>query len=198
MPKYRKVDAASVEEQTKEIQESQKKYNEKVRILKTCCINFVKSFLEDEKEFNKVEAYHGNPSNWQKKFKDAFKGPMKANKLTSRTSKILQQMSKNLGKFKNEKEFDIDKMEEYKDAFSFEEEKAKFNKKKGENLIKRSAIDNPVIVEFFKGKNKNTKAVNNISDLLVKMKEGTIMKSNNYTVGVNMAEQLKKLKSTRR
>ena len=29
MPKYRKVDATSLEEQTKEIQKSQKKYNQK-------------------------------------------------------------------------------------------------------------------------------------------------------------------------
>lgn len=197
MPKYRKVDATSLEEQTKEIQKSQKKYNQKVKDLKECCDNFLKSFLADDKEFNKVNAYNGKPKDWQKKFKEAFNAPMKANKLTSRTSKILQEMYKKLGKFKNDENFEIDKIKEYKEAFDFEEKKAKFNEKKGENLIKRSAIDNPIIVEFFKGKGKNTKVVNNISDLLLKMQKGTIMKMNNYTVGINMGTERGKLRIRR-
>lgn len=196
MPGFRKVstEIEVSEKKAKDIKGSQRKYNKKVEDLKACCDNFVNSFLNDRNEFNKVAGvYYGTPKSWQKKFGKAFEEPMKANKSLSRTSKILHQMYKKLGEFKNEEMFNSSNIGKYKEVFNFEEKKAKINKK-GEDLIKRSAIDNPIIVEFFKGKEKNTTTFTNISGLLSKMQKGTSKKNSNPASNENIEQQLLKIR----
>ena len=147
MIKFSKVDPRIEDEQDEKTREIQREYNKKVSILQDCCKNFTKSISE----FGVSPArYKGSPSNWQEKFKEAFSEPMKASKLTSRTSRVLYDIYKNLGKFK-EKKFDVKKVEKYKDAFRFKSKEVKTNEKTGKSRVKRSAIDNPGIVNYFTG-----------------------------------------------
>lgn len=154
MIKFRKVDPRLEDEQDEKTRKIQKEYNRKVDALKACCARF-------EKYFKKVvrtdpPIYKSEPKSWQKNFKTAFCLPMRANKLTSRTSKVLHEIYKNLGKFQEE-EFKTEKLKEYKEAFRFEAKKVETNKRTGKSRIKRSAIDNPVIVDYFMGENVRPK-----------------------------------------
>lgn len=195
MIKLRKVNPALEDSQDKETREIQKEYNSKVNILKNCCEEFTESFKSEFKINPRI--YTGKPSDWQEKFAKAFSGPMKANRLTSRTSRVLHDIYKNLGKFKKEEEFDIKKVDEYKKAFCFKVSKAKILKG-GKAVIKRSAIDNPGIVNYFTGEGAKFKStLINIPELISKMNQCAVIKSNNVFSGMNMAEMKKNLKSRR-
>ena len=109
----------------------QAKYEKKVEILEETCKRFVSDF----------ENVLYTPQKWKNLFDRCFQTQMKKNKLTSRTSRILNAMSKNLSKFKGE--FDLEKLDDYIKAFSFTPEKAK------KGYIKRSAIDDKTIENIF-------------------------------------------------
>lgn len=118
---------------TANLNEDQKKYEQKVVELEKACRKF-------DSEFKKIL---DTPEKWKKKFNDCFNDQMKKNKLTSRTSRVLHGMSKNLSKLKGE--FDPKKIKYYVEAFKFTPEKV--NKNTG--YIKRSAIDDGYVVSYF-------------------------------------------------
>ena len=113
--------------------EDQKKYEEKVKNMQAACENFKKEFKE----------YLYIPNKWQGLLKENFEGQMAKNRLVSRTSRILHDMSNKLSKFK-EKSFDPKKVKEYKKAFKFTAKKAN-----SKDYIKRSAIDDKEVANFF-------------------------------------------------
>ena len=195
MIKLSKVNPALEDSQDKETREIQKEYNTKVNNLKSCCEAFTESFKSEFKTNPRI--YTGKPSDWQEKFAKAFSGPMKVNRLTSRTSRVLHDIYKNLGKFKKEEEFDTKKVVEYKKAFCFKASKTKILKG-GKAVIKRSAIDNPGIVNYFTGEGTKFKStLSNIPDLISEMDRCAEIKSKNIFSGVNMAETKKNLKPRR-
>lgn len=132
----------------------QAKYEKKVEILEETCNRFVSDF----------ENVLYTPQKWKNLFDRCFQTQMKKNKLTSRTSRILNAMSKNLSKFKGE--FDLEKLDDYIKAFSFTPEKAK------KGYIKRSAIDDKKIENIFNLK---------IPNILVKTSNQLKMKNTKYT-----------------
>ena len=112
--------------------EDQEKYEEKVKNMRAACKNFKEKFKE----------YLDIPKMWQGLLKCSFKEQMAKNRLVSRTSRILHDMSKKLSKFKNE--FDPNKVAEYSKAFYFKAKKAN-----SKDYIKRSAIDDEEVADFF-------------------------------------------------
>ncbi len=110
----------------------QEKYEEKVKKMRAACENF-------EEKFNESLDF---PQVWQGLLKENFKGQMAKNRLVSRTSRILHDMSKKLSKFKHG--FDPNKVEDYIKAFNFKAKKAN-----SKDYIKRSAIDDKEVADFF-------------------------------------------------
>lgn len=112
---------------------SQGTYNKKVNELRKACENFRESVLNKE-----MKPEYG----LKEMFDEAFKEQMKKSQITSRTSRKLHKMSKNLSTFKGP--FEQTKAKEYAKALHFD---AKKPNKKG--YIKRSAIDDEKIDNFF-------------------------------------------------
>lgn len=112
---------------------SQGTYNKKVNELRKACENFRESVLN-----KKMKPEYG----LKEMFDEAFKEQMKKSQITSRTSRKLHKMSKNLSTFKGP--FEQTKAKEYAKALHFD---AKKPNKKG--YIKRSAIDDEKIDNFF-------------------------------------------------
>ena len=141
---FRKV--KPVEEGSKnKNQEDQKNYENKVKELRKACQNFGE-YLEEE--VNEGTDF----SDIIEKFKDEKKGfgkQMKKSWVLSRTSRRLNEMKKNLSKFKN-KTFDPQRIGDYVACFKFEREKTK----KGN--IKRSAIDDEKVFKFFNSTDKDS------------------------------------------
>ena len=180
--------------QDEKTRENQQYYNNKVNALKKCCEKFTNSF---EKELKmSLKKYTGSPSSWKAKFEEAFngsKGPMRASRLTSRTSKILHNICKNLDKFKNEEKFDVKKIDEYKKAFSFTAKKVKIDKK-GRSLIKPSAIDNPGIVNYFTGQgSKFNSTLDNIPEIISNMAKCVEKENSSIFNGVDISGKRKNL-----
>lgn len=113
--------------------EDQKNYNDKVSAFSSKCKIFYKSFSE-----NIIF-----PNQWKELFDTSFKDQMKYSILTSRTSRILHEISNKLSKFK-ENSFEPENSENYKKAFKF-----KAIKPNQKGYIKRSAIDDAEISHFF-------------------------------------------------
>lgn len=116
----------------------QKSYEEKVKKLLTSCTNFgnyLKNNVSSKTEYSEIA----------EKFQDKnmFKDQMAKNRLTSRTSKILNEMRKRLSKIKGT--FNPQDQTKLLAAFEFTPKKA--NEKTGR--IKRSAIDDAEVVKFF-------------------------------------------------
>ncbi len=133
MPTFKKVVVREKSHEIKNLdEEDQKNYNNKVLKLENACKEFEKKFKE----------CLGTPKKWKIAFEYFFKEQMKKSRLTSRTSRVLHKMSKNLSQFDDF--FDFNKLDEYIKAFHFENKKADNN-----NLIKRSAIDDKYMVDFF-------------------------------------------------
>ena len=112
--------------------EDQKKYEEKVEKMQAACKNFNDEFWK----------HLSTPQEWQSLLKYCFGEQMAKNRLVSRTSRVLHDMSKKLSKFKHG--FDPNKVEDYIKAFDF---KAKTANSK--DYIKRSAIDDKEVADFF-------------------------------------------------
>ena len=129
MPSFKKVLERG--NGTADLNEDQKEYEKKVVKLEKACEEF-------NSKFKKVL---NTPAEWKKTFDDSFKDQMKKNRLTSRTIRILNGISKNLSKFKGN--FDPQKINDYVKAFGFTPEKAK------NGYIKRSAIDDKTIANVF-------------------------------------------------
>ena len=110
----------------------QEKYEKKVENMRAACKEFEKEFKE----------YLDIPKMWQGLLKCYFEKQMAKNRLVSRTSRVLHDMSKKLSKFKHG--FDPNKVEDYIKAFDF---KAKTANSK--DYIKRSAIDDKEVADFF-------------------------------------------------
>ena len=192
MIKLRKVNPALEDDQDKKTREIQKEYNEKVHVLERCCEKFTES-LKSELKIN-LKTYKGSPSDWQEKFEVAFIGPMKANRLTSRTSRVLHNIYKNLGKFKKEEKFDIEKVDKYIKAFWFKASKVK-TLKSGKTIIKRSAIDNPGIVNYFTGEgDKFNQVLKNIPELISEMEQYAEIEIDNAIRKRKIAEARENLK----
>ena len=124
-------------------QEDQKNYEKKVEALQNACDNFGEYL---EKEVNEGTKF----VDIAKAFADkdtGFGNQMKKSKLLSRTSRRLQEMKKNLSKFKNET-FDPQNIDDFVKCFEFKREKPK------KGYIKRSAIDDEKVANFF---NENSK-----------------------------------------
>lgn len=180
-------------------------YLMKVENLKKRCQGFAKCLSENKECLS--------PGNWAEKFKNFFgemsigrvNAPMKANRLTSRTSRVLHDIYKKLSKIKDEK-FDVKRVNKYKEAFDFKEKTAKAVKGKDEEYIKRSAIDNYAIVNFFTGRSKGDKVPvvgsckinaieDNIPELIKKMSGSlgdSLSANSNNNSNVNMNEMLSK------
>ena len=153
---FRKV--KPVEEGSKnKNQEDQKNYEKKVEALQNACDNFGEYL---EKEVNEGTKF----VDIAKAFADkdtGFGNQMKKSWLLSRTSRRLNEMKKNLSKSKS-KTFDPQKIDDFVKCFEFEREK--LNNK---GNIKRSAIDDKKVYDFF---NENSKG--SIREILsVKQKE---------------------------
>ena len=145
----------------------QEKYEKKVENMQTACKEFEEKFKE----------YLDIPKMWQGLLKYYFEEQMAKNRLVSRTSRVLHDMSKKLSKFKGE--FDPNKVAEYSKAFDF---KAKTANSK--DYIKRSAIDDKKVADFFNSeipkilqrkakekKNALNKAVRNSKDQIATANE---------------------------
>ncbi len=140
MPNFKKAIARKKATDTDREKKDQKDYETKVENLLASCENF-KNYLKDNLE--------GKPtfSEIAENFKkdEMFGKQMKKNKLTSRTSRILNEMHKNISKIKGE--YNPKKSAEFFGAF------IKFTPKKADSKtgrIKRSAIDDEDVVKFFK------------------------------------------------
>ena len=145
----------------------QEKYEKKVKNMQDACKKFEEKFKE----------YLDIPKMWQGLLKCYFEEQMAKNRLVSRTSRILHDMSKKLSKFKGK--FDPKKVAEYSMAFNF---KAKTANSK--DYIKRSAIDDENVAKFFNSeipkilqmkakekKNALNKAVRNSKDWIATANE---------------------------
>lgn len=113
--------------------DDQKNYNNKVLGFNNKCKIFNGSFHENILF----------PNQWKKLFDSSFEDQMKYSRITSRTSRVLHEISNKLSKFK-ENSFEPENSTNYKNAFKFE---AKSPDKNG--YIKRSAIDDNEISNFF-------------------------------------------------
>lgn len=111
----------------------QRNYEVKVYDLLIACNNFV-SYLRAENEI-----YYARVSYV---FNRAFKKQLKKNRMLSRTSRVLNKMSKELAKFKGK--FAPEDLEKYSKVFDYKPKKAD-----EKNYIKRSAIDDKGVVKAF-------------------------------------------------
>lgn len=131
MLNFKKVVAKGYGEEKNPNKKDQNDYLVKVNKLEKACKEF-------DSEFKKIL---DTPEKWKKKFDGCFNEQMKKNKLTSRTSRVLHGMSKNLSKFKGK--FEDENVDDYVKAFEFTPEKVK------NGYIKRSAIDDKAVANFF-------------------------------------------------
>ena len=138
-----------------QIKKDQANYENKVRALRTACDNFgnylKKEVTEETKFLDIAKEFEGE--------KNGFGKQMKKSWLLSRTSKLLREMKKNLLKSKNET-FDPQKIGDYLECFEFKREEPK------KGYIKRSAIDDKKVYDFF---NENSKG--SIREILIKRQE---------------------------
>lgn len=126
--------------------DDQKNYNNKVLNFNSKCKIFNGSFYKNILF----------PNQWKKLFDSSFEDQMKYSRITSRTSRVLHEISNKLSKFK-ENSFEPENSTNYKNAFKF---KAKSPDKNG--YIKRSAIDDNEISNFFNVKiPKEIERINN-------------------------------------
>ena len=134
---FRKV--KPVEEGSKnKNQEDQKNYEKKVKELQDACDKF-KEYIEnnvtEKTKFSEIaEAFADKDT--------GFGNQMKKSWLLSRTSRRLNEMKKNLSKSKS-KTFDPQNIDDFVKCFKFEREKSK------NGYIKRSAIDDKEVADFF-------------------------------------------------
>lgn len=150
MPSFKKVHAESRETLSEEIKKNEKDYKDKVEDLKKRCQKF-STFLHDSFNSDDSSSANSGPASWSKGFKKIFgedpKAPMKAKIITSRTSRVLHDIYKKLSKIKD-KTFNVDNIAKvYVKAFKFKPKK--IENIKGVDYVKRSAIDNPAIVNYF-------------------------------------------------
>lgn len=126
-----KMGETTLEERSKKNQEN---YEVKVISLRDACKEFI-TYLEHEKELNYAEIL--------KKFKRVFLLQLKKPRMLSRTSRVLNKMSKELSKF--EGNFSPKDLEKYSKVFKYKREKVNEKSK----LIKCSAIDDEKVYEYF-------------------------------------------------
>lgn len=166
MLNFKKVKERDDSKGSLESKTSQRMYNKKVDELRKACDEF-------KSELNKINS----PKAWKKAFDNSFKDQLKKNRLTSRTSRVLHDMSNKLSKFKEES-FDPKKVKEYKKAFKFTAKKAN---SKGD--IKRSAIDDKEVDNFFNKQIDSIldsgKKVSMKSDSVIAEKIGGSLEENN-------------------
>ena len=182
---FRKV--KPVEEGSKnKNQEDQKNYKNKVEALQKACKNFgeyLKGVNEETKFVDIAKAFADKDT--------GFKDQMKKSWLLSRTSRRLQEMKKNLSKSKS-KTFDPQKIDDFVKCFEFEREK--LNNK---GNIKRSAIDDKKVYDFF---NENSKG--SIREILINrqteaQKESNELDKNAGNVFDQVTKSLAKSKQAR-
>ena len=138
MPSFRDVIAREKATDKDREKKDQQNYENKVKELLTSCKNFneyLKDNLKAQPNFSTIA------ENFKKD--EMFGKQMKKNKLTSRTSRILNEMCKKISKI--EGEYNPKEPLEFFEAFKFTPKKA--NSKTGR--IKRSAIDDAEVVKFF-------------------------------------------------
>ena len=128
-----KYDDLTPAEKKKYDSKAQQYYLVKVLKLKGCCEKF-------EKYLN---ATVNEPTRWHLQFKEIFKDYLNSKKTFSRTNSLLKDMYKKLKSGKQNWE----KQDYYKKIFGF---KPKLPDKKG--YIKRSAIDDKTVAEYFNKK----------------------------------------------
>ena len=125
---------------------SQGNYNKKVNELRKACErfgNYLKKEVTEETKFLDIaKEFEGE--------KNGFGKQMKKSWLLSRTSRRLQEMKKNLLKSKNET-FDPQKIDDFVKCFKFKREEPK------KGYIKRSAIDDKKVYDFFNSTNSTDK-----------------------------------------
>ena len=138
MPSFKKVlvksEGEMSEKEKKQFEKkSQKEYNEKVEKLKGCVTEFTKNVAK--REYTNIHLI-------KKDFENCFKDYIKSKKLFSRTNKIIKEMYKKIEKAGSIMFYqDTDLYCQY--CFKFDIEKPK------NGYIKRSAIDNPEVVNLF-------------------------------------------------
>lgn len=126
-----KMGKATLEERSKKNQEN---YELKVTILRNACEEFI-GYLGNEKGLEYADVL--------KKFKDLFSLQLKKPRMLSRTSRVLNKMSKELSKF--EGNFSSEGLEKYSEVFKYKREKVNEKSK----FIKRSAIDDEKVYKYF-------------------------------------------------
>lgn len=131
-----KMEKAILEEKIKKNQEN---YELKVSSLRNACERFItyleNECLEDKKELKYAEIL--------KYFKIMFSLQLKKSQMLSRTSRVLNKMSKELSKFKGN--FSPKDSKRYLEVFKYKREKVNEKSK----LIKRSAIDDEEVYGYF-------------------------------------------------
>lgn len=141
----KKDEELTLKEQKQLEKKHQKEYQEKVVKLSNCLINF----REDLKKMSDLDT-----KKIQNSFKTHLDKYINSHKKFSRTNDIIKKMYKNLCKIEGDKLFKGSSYSElvgdrifitksYEECFSFEAKKSK------DGYIKRSAIDNPEIVDLF-------------------------------------------------
>ena len=170
-----------------QIKKDQANYENKVRALRTACDNFgkylKKEVTEETKFLDIAKEFEGE--------KNGFGKQMKKSWLLSRTSRRLNEMKKNLLKSKNET-FDPQNINDFVKCFEFEREK--LNNK---GNIKRSAIDDKKVYDFF---NENSKG--SIREILINrqteaQKESDALNKHAKTVFDQVTKSLAKSKQAR-
>lgn len=131
-----KMGEATLEERSKRNQEN---YEAKVISLRIACEKFIE-YLEDKCSKDKEELDYAKIL---KKFKEVFSLQLKKPRMLSRTSRVLNKMSKELSKFKGN--FSPKDLEKYSKVFKYKREKVNEKSK----LIKCSAIDDEKVYEYF-------------------------------------------------
>ena len=160
MLRFKKVVQREKDQTKNKDQKDQKRYNQKVEALEQACNNFGEYLktVTAETEISSVIKAFGDK-------KTGFGKQMNKPGMLSRTSKLLHRMKKELSKLKSKnKKFgtiDNKKIEQYKKVFEFKQEKPDKN-----DYIKRSAIDDKKVAEFFNGNNQNS-----ILGILTNMKD---------------------------
>lgn len=131
-----KMGKATLEERSKKNQEN---YELKVSSLRIACERFI-TYLENECLKNKEELKYAEILKY---FKIMFSLQLKKSQMLSRTSRVLNKMSKELSKFKGN--FSPKDSERYSKVFKYKREKVNEKSK----YIKRSAIDDEKVYVYF-------------------------------------------------
>ena len=131
-----KMEKATLEEKLKKNQEN---YELKVSSLRIACERFI-TYLENECLKNKEELKYAEILKY---FKIMFSLQLKKSQMLSRTSRVLNKMSKELSKFKGN--FSPKDSERYSKVFKYKREKVNEKSK----YIKRSAIDDEKVYVYF-------------------------------------------------